>query len=123
VVGDILNIYYNTDLTVQGNIFTTSVSIAWNIATPPQNEYGVFTVEVASDTNFTNIVSSAQTNYVLNVQGYTLPITLIGNVGDKLYYRVKNEKRYIDLCGNPIITTEYSDYVPITLQTNAFNSY
>jgi hypothetical protein len=123
VVGDILNIYYNTDLTVQGDIYTTQVSVGWNIATPPQNEYGVFTVEVASDTSFTNIVSSAQTNYIVNIQGYSTPITLIGNIGDKLYYRVKNEKRYIDLCGNPIITTEYSDYVPITLQTNAFNSY
>ena len=44
-------------------------------------------------------------------------------VGDKFYYRVKNEKNYVTICGNIINSIAYSDVIPITIISNISNSY
>jgi hypothetical protein len=123
IVGDIINIYYITNTDSQGDISTISLPISWSILTPPQKVNGEFTVEFSDTTSFTNIITSAKTDYVVGFANYSLVIPLVGVAGDVQYYRIKNEKKYIDICNNPIATVAYSEIIDITLQTNAINSY
>lgn len=123
IVGDIINIYYITNTDSQGNITTSTLPISWSILTPPQKVNGEFTVEFSDTTSFTSIITSAKTNYVVGFSNYSLVMPLIGVAGDVQYYRIKNEKKYIDICDNPITTVAYSEIIDITLQTNAINSY
>jgi len=123
IVGDIINIYYITNTDSQGDISTTSLPISWSIPTPPQKVNGEFTVEFSDTTSFTNIITSAKTDYVVGFSNYSLVVPLVGVAGDIQYYRIKNEKKYIDICNNPIATVAYSEIIDITLQTNAINSY
>lgn len=123
IVSDIINIYYNVNNTAQGNINNPNVTVSWVIENPPQTTDGIFTVEVADSQDFTNIITSAQTGYIINEVSYSSPVTFSGNAGDTVYYRVKNEKSYRDLCGNALVTSAYSDIIDITIQTNTLNSY
>ena len=124
VLGDVINIFYNSVLSGQGDISSTSFSVAWNINNPPQTTNGLFTVEFSSKKDFSSLLTtSATTKYTIGDVTYSVPIQLSGNIGDKQYYRVKNEKTYKDMCGNPFKTTAYSEIIDITIQTNAFNSY
>lgn len=123
VIGDIINVFYNSNGSLIGDIDTTSFNISWAITTPPQLNNGIFSVEVSDDSNFTNIISTNNIDYVVNQVGYSSQVALSGSVGDNQYYRVKNKKSYVDMCGNPITTIAYSDVNEITIQTNAFNSY
>lgn len=124
VLGDVINIFYNSVLSGQGDISSTSFSVAWNINIAPQTTNGLFTVEFSSKKDFSSLLTtSATTKYTIGDVTYSAPIQLSGNIGDKQYYRVKNEKTYKDMCGNPFKTTAYSEIIDITIQTNAFNSY
>ena len=40
-----------------------------------------------------------------------------------LYYRIKNQKNYVTMCGDIVSSTAYSEIIPIVIQTNAINSY
>lgn len=123
VVGDIINVFYNSNGSLAGNVFTTSFTVNWSIVTPPQTTDGVFSVEISNSSSFGTILSTTNIDYIINQVGYSTIVPLSGSVGDTQYYRVKNKKSYIDLCGNPIITTAYSEVNEITIQTNAYNSY
>jgi len=123
VVGDIINVFYNSNGSLVGNVFTTSFGVNWSIVIPPQTTDGLFSVEISDSDNFGTILSSTDVGYTINQVGYSSTIPLSGSVGDTQYYRVKNTKRYVDLCSNPIITTAYSEINEITIQTNAYNSY
>lgn len=123
VVGDILNLYYVSNTDVQGDIDTTSISVSWSIQTPPQAVNGEFILELSDNENFTNIINTGQTDYVVGSTNYNNTLNLTGSVGDVQYYRVKNIKKYEDICGNLIYTTTYSEIIDITIQTNAINSY
>ena len=46
-----------------------------------------------------------------------------GTVGTYLYYRVKNEKNYENLCGQITTDVAYSEIIPVVIQSNAINSY
>lgn len=122
-LGDIINVFYNSNGSLVGDVFTTSFGVNWSIVIPPQTTYGLFSVEISDSDNFGTILSSTDVDYTINQVGYSATIPLSGSAGDTQYYRVKNKKRYIDLCGNPIITTAYSEVNEITIQTNAYNSY
>ena len=123
VVGDIINIYYNAVTEVQGTISNPNPVIAWDIDPAPIDLNGNFTIELASDINFTNIINSATTKYIIGVSGYASQIKLIGGLGTELYYRIKNEKKYKTITNDNIVLTEYSDIVPIIVNTNAANNY
>ena len=123
IVGDIINIYYITNTDSQGDISTISLPISWYILTPPQKINGEFTVEFSDTNSFANIITSAKTDYVVGFSNYSLVMPLVGVAGDVQYYRVKNEKKYIDICNNPIATVSYSEIIDITIQTNEINSY
>lgn len=120
--GDVVNIIYNAYPGFVGEIYTNNPSIYWTIPAPQQNN-GIFTVEVAEDATFSGIVSTAQTEYSANVVTYSAEVTITGGVGTNLVYRVLNEKNYVTLDGDIISTSAYSEVVPITIMSNAINSY
>jgi len=124
-IGDVVNIYYNGQTQFVGNVFNNTSTLYWNITTPPTNNDGIFTVEVANegDTLFSSLVTTATTEYVTNQTAYSGQITLSGDVGTNYIYRVKNEKRYTTVVGDKIITINYSETIPIQIQSNAINSY
>lgn len=121
--GDIINIWYNAGIRAQGDIFNNIIIVDWRIATAPAGGDGKFYVELAKDKEFTNIINVVEVEYVAGQIGYDTFLGLKGNNGDKLYYRVRNRKKYVDICGAAIFTTSISDIIDITLQTNSINSY
>ncbi len=123
IVGDLLTAYYNTNTNIQGNQFGTGITVSWTIQNAPINNDGLFTVEISNDKNFTSIVSSGTTSYITNETSYGKLVNLVGTFGDKQYYRVKNEKKFKNLCGETLTTEKYSETVEITIQTNLINSY
>jgi len=123
IVSDILNTYYNTSTNVQGNQSGTGVTISWLIETQPVNNDGLFTVQIASDENFGTIISSGTTSYIAGETNYSKDMNLVGSLGDKQYYRVKNEKKFKNLCGETLTTEKESESIEITIQTISNNSY
>ena len=123
IVGDIINIYYNSLTEVQGKISNPNPIVSWDIDPAPIDLSGKFTVELASDEAFTNIVNSVDVPYIIGVTGYSTKIKLIGGFGTQLYYRIKNYKKYKAIANDNITLTEYSDITPITVNTNATNNY
>lgn len=121
--GDIVTVvYFPTTSTING-IFTPNPYVTWMINKPPQSNNGIFTLELSQDVNFSSLVSSSSQNYVIGQTIYSDLLTLSGSVGTTLYYRVKNDKIFENLCGETIIDSVYSDTIPIIIQTNAINSY
>jgi hypothetical protein len=123
IIGDIINIYYNSVTQVQGNISNPNPIVAWDIDPAPIDLSGKFTIELATDESFTNIVNSATTEYIVGATGYSSKIKLIGGLGTQLYYRIKNEKKYKAIANDNIVLSIYSDIIPITVNTNATNNY
>ena len=123
LVGDIINVYYNTETEVQGDITITNPIVEWSISNIPNSTNGTFTLELATDEAFTNIVNSVDTKHIEGVSDYSNAITLVGGYGTNLYYRIKNEKKYTSFTNDVILITEYSDIIPITVKTNTTNNY
>jgi len=121
--GDIINIIYNAYPSYVGEIYTNTPQIIWTIPTSPKKVNGLFTVEVATDSTFNTLVSTAQTEYITNEVSYSSEVILTGSVGTNLVYRVLNEKNYETLDGDIISTSAYSEVVPITIMSNSINSY
>lgn len=122
-IGDIINIWYNVNIHPQGDVYSSDIMVAWSIDNAPQDTNGKFTLELSTNKDFTNIVNSVEVVYVKNQIGYAVNLGLVGNNGDKLYYRIKNDKKFIDVCGGPLTTTAFSEIIDIILQTNSTNSY
>jgi len=119
---DVINIIYNAYPNYVGEIYTNNPRIYWTIDAPELNN-GEFTVEVATNDSFVSIVATATTEYVANEVSYSSEVVLTGAVGTNLVYRVINEKNYVTVNGDVITTTAYSEVVPITIMSNAINSY
>lgn len=122
-VGDVINIYYISYTSIQGDIFRNQQRIAWDIGRPPQAVNGFFVLEVSENEAFSAITQTATTEYVVGSTGYDAEVTFSGAVGTTYYYRVKNDKRYRSMCGDTIRTVAYSEIVPIVVRTNSINSY
>lgn len=123
LTGDLINLWYNTGIKAQGDVFTDVIVVEWRIISLPAGNDGKFVVELAKDMTFNDIVNSIEVDYVQGQTGYSTLLGLVGNSGDKLFYRVKNVKNYVNICGGPIISTAFSDTIDITIQTNSINSY
>lgn len=123
LVGDLLTIAYYPNTNVINGLITNSPSITWSIENAPQLANGEFILEVSTGSSFTNFYSTGSTQYVVGQTYYTTTFTASGTVGTQLYYRVKNDKKYETLCGKIVETVAYSEIIPITIQTNAINSY
>lgn len=123
LINDLLNAYYNASTNIQGNQFGTQINVSWSIENAPQTTDGIFTVEISDTNDFTTILSSGTTDYVIGVHAYALSVNLIGEAGDNQFYRVRNTKNFITLCNETLTSEKNSEIVPITIQTNANNSY
>jgi len=123
VLNDIITISYFPD-GVTGDIINQTPQASWSITPPPKKVNGYFTFQLATDINFTNIVYSSTTDYYIDIPFYSIDYPLSGyTYGDRLFYRVKNDKNYETICGNIINSYAYSDTIPITIATNTINSY
>jgi hypothetical protein len=122
-VNDILILFYPANAQLFGDIYNPDAVISWTIPTAPSLANGVFTIETSTNEAMTNIVYSATTPYQINQTSYSSDVFFSGGVGTTLYYRVKNEKQYESIKGDIISSEAYSDVIPITIQTNSFNSY
>lgn len=115
--GDIVTIYYLPRADVFGGLVSREKQIGWMINTPPQNDLGVFTVEVSPTYGFETISWSNSQNYVVGKTLYYDTVYFGGDIGDVLYYRVKNTKTNGTLCGGEISDVAYSEKVKVTVQT------
>lgn len=123
VIGDVINAYYNS-IIGDNKINFPSYQISWKIP-PPKNNMGFFTIEVTNygDTQFTNPVYTGVTIYEANNDNYFGEVIFSGNYGDRYIYRIKNQKNYYTVLGELIYTINYSDTIPLTINTNALNNY
>jgi len=123
IVGDVINLYYNSYVEVNGDIWFRDQPILWNIARPPQAVNGRFILQISDTESFATITQSATTNYVVGSNDYRDTVIFSGTVGQTYYYRVKNEKNYRTMCGDVIASEAYSEIVPAIVRTNSINSY
>ncbi len=123
VVGDIITIvYFPSNGTVNG-LNTSTPTVTWTINDLPQKNNGFFSLEVSTGNTFSNFYYSGHTNYNTASNYYSDSFIASGTVGTKLYYRVKNEKKYETLCGDFVTSIVYSDIIPVVIQSNSINSY
>ena len=122
LVGDIVTIYYPVIPDAAGLVDSLEYTIAWGIKDAPKLTNGTFTLELTND-NFTTIIFASGVDYIKNQKNYTTNLVVTGNYGDEFYYRIKNEKNYEAINGDIISSIAYSEIIPITLNTNANNSY
>lgn len=123
LVGDIILIAYYPKTQTSNGINTNTPVVTWAVNDALINEIGFFTLEVSTDENFSSFYYTGNTTYSPNQRYYSTSFVATGTTGTKLYYRVKNTKRYLTLCSNFIDSVEYSDVIPVTIQTNSINSY
>lgn len=123
VVGDMITLAYFPNVTVINGLLANNPMVTWMVNNAPQENNGVFTLEVSTGNSFTTIYTSETVNYVANQKFYSTSFMVSGNIGTEYYYRVKNEKNYTTLCGQIVTDIAYSDIIPIVVQSNAINSY
>jgi hypothetical protein len=123
IVGDIINAFYNSVIG-DNQISNRSYQISWKIP-PPKNNMGFFTVEVANygDIAFSTPIFSGITLYTVNEDNYFTNVEFTGSYGTKYIYRVKNQKNYYTVLGELIHSVNYSDVIPLTINTNSLNNY
>lgn len=120
---DLIIIVYFPQTNVINGIITNTPLISWGISESPQLPNGYFSLEVSSGTSFSDFYYSGLTNYSVSDTLYYDSFNLTGSVGTQLYYRVKNVKNFETFCGDIIESINYSDTIPITIQSNSINSY
>ena len=123
VIGDLVTLAYFPVTSVVNGIKVPNPMVNWQIKTVPVDTNGLFTLEMGTDVNLNNITYTATTPYQINKIAYNAFLTVTGTSGTQLYYRVKNEKNYTTICGDIISSIAYSDVIPITITTNAINTY
>ena len=123
MVGDIINIIFYPKTVVIDGITQLNNYVGWHIQNGPELENGEFSLQLSSDVNFSAFTVSSIVPYQIDVTNYGGILTITGDVGTKLYYRVKNTKNYKSICGDPIQSVAYSETVPVVIQSNAINSY
>jgi hypothetical protein len=123
LVGDIITVVYFPKTDVVNGLNTNKPTVSWQITNPPQKENGLFTLEVSTGKTFDNFFTTASTPYIVGSTIYSLGFTASGEVGTKLYYRVKNKKTHTTICGQLIDSIIYSETMPVIIQTNSINSY
>lgn len=123
LIGDMITIIYFPKTDVANGLNTNNPIVSWNIENLPQKNNGFFSLEVSTGNTFTNFYYSGYTGYNTLSTYYSDTFVATGSVGTTLYYRVKNEKNYETICGNYVTTISYSDIIPVTIQSNAINSY
>ena len=123
IVGDIITIVYFPIISLVNGISTNKPVFAWSINNSPQLVNGTFTLEVSTGETFNTLYSAVSQSYVVNQNIYSDSVTLTGDIGTKLYVRVKNQKDFVTVCDSTITDIKYSETIPVIIQSNAINSY
>ena len=123
LVGDIILITYIPNNNTINGLNTNKPIVTWGILNPPQLANGFFSLEVSTGTSFSTFYSSGLTSYSVGNTSYSDSFTASGTIGTTLYYRVKNQKDFVTLCGDIVSNVAYSEIIPIIIQTNSINSY
>ncbi len=123
MVGDVILIVYFPTVSFSQGVYDSDVTINWMIENPPQKTNGVFILEVSTGITFNSLYYTGSTDYIIGTTGYGIGLTLTGSAGTNLYYRVKNEKNYVTICGHVVNSTTYSEIIPITILSNYVNTY
>lgn len=123
VLDDMITIVYFPMTNVVNGLITNTPTVVWTITASPELNNGYFSLEVSTGSTFSTYMYSGYTTYVPNQSIYSDTFTASGSVGTILYYRVKNEKDYVTLCGDIVTTIAYSETIPLTVQTNSINTY
>jgi hypothetical protein len=97
--------------------------ISWFIPTLPVKNMGYFSVEISQNSDFSTYSVNSTVNYETNVTNYSSVLTLSGSVGTQLYYRVRNVKNYVSICGDWVTSEAFSEVVPVQIVSNAMNTY
>lgn len=120
---DVITVVYNSNATYVGAINQSPIQVYWTIDISPEKVNGKFILQLSDNKDFTNIISSGETPYIVGNKVYNSVLPVIGSVGDKRYYRVINEKNFVTILGDLITTIKYSEIIPIIVQTNSANNY
>jgi hypothetical protein len=123
VPDDILAIIYYPVANVVAGITQASNPISWFIPTLPQKNNGYFLVEISENSSFSTYSVNSTVNYETNVTNYSSVLTLTGSVGTQHYYRVRNVKNYVSICGDWVTSEAFSELVPVQIVSNALNTY
>lgn len=122
-VGDIVTIVYFPVVAAVNGLTTNNPYVSWTVPNAPTLANGVFTLEVSTASTFSSLYYSNSQPYQAGLALYFDNFTASGTVGTELYYRVKNEKNYENLCGQITTDVAYSEIIPVVIQSNAINSY
>lgn len=123
MLGDVINIIYYPQANIINGISQNNNSIYWHIQNPPQDSNGEFLLEYDTNVSFSSLTISNVVPYQTNLTNYNSILSLTGSVGTTYYYRVKNIKNFLTLCGDPISSSAYSEVVSVIIQSNVINSY
>lgn len=121
--GDLITIVYFPQAGTINGLLNNSPLISWTIQDGPTDLGGYFSLEVSYSNLFDTFYYSGTTPYVLGQTLYYDSFNLTGPVGTKLWYRVKNAKRFVTFCGDIVESVVYSDVIPMQIQNNSINSY
>ena len=121
--GDTIVVNYVTSPQIQGELFTNNPIISWTIPNRATDNVSVFTIETSTGSTFDVIASSATTNHVVGQAAYSSSVLVSGDYGQKIYYRVKNNKQYVTVNGDVLNNIAYSETVSVIISTDAINSY
>jgi hypothetical protein len=123
LVDDILTAVYYPSAYLVGDITETNNIIDWYITIPPLNSNGEFEIQYSPEIEFSTYDIGDTIQYSAGTLTYSGNLILSGSNETELYYRVKNHKKYISICGDIIDDVAYSDTIKVKIISNAINSY
>lgn len=114
-LADIITITYNSYGTYVGIIQVETFDVNWTVNPAPTSDDGKFTLIIAEDNTFTDIIFSGETQYVENQSLYTLTANINGYLGNSAAYKVVNDKNFTTLSGDILTSTSESEIIPIEI--------
>ncbi len=121
---DVITIIYNSGENLNREITQGYVDINWYVNESVNNTLGNFIIEFSKSKDFISIDKTVTVPYVANQNQYSRRVQLDGyNYGQKLHYRIINNKEYRTISQHSITTSTNSDVITIEMKTNNSNNY
>lgn len=122
-IDDIITFHYINNIPYINEVSKREINISWLVELAPLKRNGYFLLEVSDDKNFNNIIYSGITNYIANVNSYNIIARIEANLGDELFYRVKNIKNFVTISGDILTLEKNSDHVKILIVSSYNDNY
>ncbi len=123
LVGDIVTIVYYPRASSVNGITQTNNFVAWYVEEAPQLSNGNFSLEISPYSSFSSYTVSDIVAYEVGQTNYSSILSLSGDIGTNLFYRITNTKEYVSICGDVIESVAHSETIPVVIQSNSVNSY